>query len=78
MNIRVRLDVPENEKAKCRAPHVHGEHFGYDGAIGTILSVADKGGAWVCFGEATAKYVGCPVAWLSVIQPNQTASGRAG
>ena len=65
LNIRIRLDVPESEKHKCKSPSVHGEHFGYDGAKGTVLALAGNGGAWVCFGETIYKYVGCPLEWLT-------------
>lgn len=66
--IRVRLDIPKSERHKCKTPSVHGEHFGYESAEGFILAPAGQGGAWVCFGENVSKYVGCPLAWLTLLE----------
>jgi hypothetical protein len=61
----VRLEIPDSEKHKCRRPDIHGEHFGYDGAMGTLIATAGENGAWVAFKD---KYVGCPTKWLRKVE----------
>jgi len=60
--MKVVLSIPKDERWRCRAPSVHGEHFAYDGREGELIAGAGNDGAWVAFDPP--KYVGVPLAWL--------------
>lgn len=66
MQIKVKLTIPEDEKHK--SPKYDGEHYSYDGQIGTVLCGASKDAVYVQFGNDISKYVGCPIAWLTEVQ----------
>lgn len=73
--MKVRLVVPETHKKHCSAPAVHGQHYAFDGKLGTVLCGAGSTGAWVRFeGQGPYEYVGCPVEWLRLEQEEQTCA----